>query len=269
MVMKKILVTGASGSIGQTVRKGLRNHHRFLRLSDIESLDPPVAGEELNHANLENLTEMMRACDGMDAVVHLGALAIEAPFSKILGPNIIGVHNVFEAARRCGVKRVVFASSNHAVGLYEVGTPLGVHEAPRPDGFYGASKAFGEGLAVLYHQKWGIESACLRIGSFLDKPSEIRHLSTWISPRDMVQLVECCLDAPELGCVILYGVSGNERNWWGNPNAKRLGYEPVDNAEEYASKIAGSGTSASRINPAERYMGGFLAAIDYGKKDQE
>jgi uronate dehydrogenase len=269
MDLKNILITGAAGSVGKTLREGLRGVYQVVRVSDIVDLGPAGPGEELNRAELADLADVEAACAGMDAVIHLGAVSREACFDEILGPNIIGVYNLFEAARRCGVKRVIFASSNHAVGFYEVGTPLGVVEAARPDGFYGAAKAFGEGLAVLYHRKWGLESASLRIGSFRELPTEVRHLSTWLSPRDMVQLVRCCLEAPVLGCAVLYGVSGNSRKWWNNPDADRLGYRPKDNAEWYADKITGSALPVDTDDPAERYMGGFIAAIDYGKTNRE
>ena len=268
MDLKRILITGAAGSIGKSLRSGLAGHYQFIRLSDIVDLDAVRPGEETNHADLEILSDVETACAGMDAVIHLGAVASEAGFDTILGPNIIGVYNLFEAAHRSGVKRVVFASSNHAVGLYEVGTPLGVVEAARPDGFYGAAKAFGESLAVLYHRKWGLESASLRIGSFLQQPTEVRHLSTWLSPRDMVHLVRCCLEAPELGCAVLYGVSANTRNWWNNSEAERLGYRPQDNAERYAKIIESSALPIENTDPAKRYMGGFIAAVDYGKTNQ-
>jgi uronate dehydrogenase len=265
MTIEKVLITGAAGSIGAVLRSGLAGHYQ-LRLSDVAPLGAPGRGEEHDGAELSDLAQVEAAMAGMDAVVHLGAIATEADFDSLLGPNFIGAYNVFEAARRQGVRRVVYASSNHAVGFYPTDRRIGPDVAQRPDGFYGVGKAFGENLGCLYFHKWGIECACLRIGSFLVAPTETRHLSTWISHGDMVRLVRCCLDAPLVGFAVLYGVSANTRGWWDNPDAARLGYHPQDNAEDYAEDIPRAAPPADPKDPAVRFMGGFIAAIDYDRK---
>lgn len=265
MATDRVLITGAAGSIGQCLRKGLQGHYSLLRLSDVAPLGRPESGEEMATAELSKFDDVMRITGGIDAIIHLGAISTEASFDALVGPNFIGTYNIFEAARRQGVGRVIFASSNHAIGFYPVTERIGIDVAQRPDSFYGVSKAFGENLAVLYHQKWGLESASLRIGSFLDKPTERRHLYTWLSHIDMVRLARACLDASDLGCAVLYGMSANQRSWWDNPDAERLGYAPIDNAEDYAAEILAVAPPDDPADPADRFMGGFIAAIDYGK----
>jgi nucleoside-diphosphate-sugar epimerase len=184
----------------------------------------------------------------MNACIHLAAISTEAQFPEILRANIVGTWTVFQAARLEGCRRIVFASSNHVTGFASVGERVTSGSAFQPDTYYGVSKLTGEGIGSLYHDKFGLEIACVRIGTFAERPTESRHLSTWLSPRDCVNLFEACLTARELGFSIIYGVSRNKRGWWDLSEARRLGYDPIDDAENYASEIpAGS--------PA-RYQGG-------------
>ena len=169
--------------------------------------------------------------------MHLGAVPDEAPFEQIAGPNLHGAFHVFEACRRAGVKRVVFASSNHATGMYPVGEPLDGHQPPRPDGLYGASKVFGEALGRMYVDRFGLSVVCLRIGSFQPRPRERRELATWISHADTVRLVRAALTADDVGFAIVYGASANTRRWW--PPDDAIGYEPQDDAEDFADEIEG------------------------------
>ncbi len=240
--MKKILITGAAGQIGRALRQAWQGKYR-LRLSDIAPLAPTNAHEECVPAELSDLAAVERLMPGIEAVAHFGGQANEASWDDLLGPNIIGVYNVLEGARRHGVKRVVLASSNHAIGFYRRTQTLDPTRIPRPDGLYGVTKAFCEAIGSLYADKYGLTVACLRIGTFKhpDRPESPRHLSTWISHRDLVQLVERCIEAPDYHFAIAYGMSANTRALWDNALAAPLGYRPQDNAEQYAAEIAASG----------------------------
>lgn len=236
--MTSVLITGAAGAIGNTLRDGLRGHYPLLRLSDLREITGLHQDEEFVQADLGDYAAVRAAMNGIDCVVHLGGIPREAPWTSILESNIIGTYHVFEAARECGVRRVVFASSNHAVGYHRAAQTIGVDVAPRPDSRYGVSKVYGEALGRLYADKHGISVACLRIGSFREQPEDARQLATWISPRDMVQLTRCCMDAPDYRFLVLYGVSNNTRSRWRNPHAAQIGYAPQDNAEDYAAQVA-------------------------------
>ena len=235
--MNRILITGAAGKIGNILREGLRGRYAVLRLSDIAALDPAGAGEEIVRADLADLTEVEDAMRGVDCVVHLGAIAGEDSWDKILPNNVIGTWNVFEAARRHGVGRVVYASSHHAVGFYRRARSIDQTAVPRPDGVYGVSKVFGEAVGRLFADKHGLSVACLRIGAFSDKPADRRQLHVWLSPRDAVQLVGCCIDAPNYHFIVVYGVSNNRRNRYRNAGIEFLGYRPQDDSEDYAADI--------------------------------
>lgn len=235
--MKRILITGAAGTIGTVLRAGLRGRYPAIRLTDIADLGAAGPGEEIVTADLCDLAQMEAAMAGVDGVVHFGGTAQEADWDSVHANNIIGLYNTYEAARRQGVSRIVFASSNHAIGYYRRSRTIDHDVAPRPDTRYGVSKVFGEAVARLYADKHGIGSACLRIGSFQKRPLNVRMLSTWISHGDMVRLVQSCLDAPELHFEIVYGASANSRSWWDNSAATRLGYAPEDNAEDYAEEL--------------------------------
>ena len=172
----------------------------------------------------------------MDAIIHLGGIAGEAAWGQLLRHNVEGTVNVFEAARRAGVTRLIYASTNHVTGLYPAGRVISGTSPPRPDSRYGLSKGMGEEIAAFYAYKYSIRTLCIRIGSFTPRPQNRRALSTWISQRDMLQLVQLGLTA-DYRFEIIYGVSGNTRSWWDNTNAIRLGYRPVDNAENYADMV--------------------------------
>jgi uronate dehydrogenase len=236
--MDRVLITGAAGNIGTVLRHGLRGVAPTLRLMDREPLTAGP-GEEVFTGDARSLEEARRAAAGCDAVVHLAAIAEEAPFEAILDVNLRGTYSVFEAARLEGCRRLVFASSNHVIGFHPVGEILTPDVPVRPDSYYGVSKVFGEALGRLYHDKHGLEVACLRIGTFAPEPRTERHLSTWLSHRDAVQLVRCCLEAPSLGFLIVYGTSGNQRSWWRSPGWEVIGYRPQDDAETHADRVAG------------------------------
>ena len=239
--LSTLLLTGAAGTLGRVLAPTLRGLCDTLRLSDLPGPLAALAlwpGDEAMPADLADAGAMNRLLQGVQAVVHLGGVAVEGPFAPILAANLAGTTHLYEAARRAGTKRVVFASSNHVTGGYRQDASIGVSDAPRPDGFYGASKLYGEGLAQLYFHRYGIQSVCLRIGTALPAPPDARALASWLSPRDLAQLVRCALTAPDVGCTVAYGCSANTRRWWQDEATwARLGYAPQDNAETWAPQV--------------------------------
>lgn len=235
---KLVLMTGASGMIGTDMRVLLRDRYRFRLMSHTTPLTP-VGDEEVIQGAVDSLDDMRRAVAGVDAVLHLAASsAVETPWPDALRNNIIGVYNTYEAMREAGVKKVVFASTNHVTGMYERdGLPCYPDVPVRPDGYYGASKAFGEALGRYYSDQFGLQVICLRIGSYLPEPRNERNLATWLSPRDMAQLFWRSLEI-DLPFGIFYAVSGNRRRYWSIESAVTvLGYRPADDAELYADRI--------------------------------
>jgi len=238
--MHRALITGAAGRIGTILRKGLRNRFDVLRLLDTSTLGSAQPGEELVTADVRDLSAMVEAMDGVDAVAHLAGIPYEDTFERILETNIVGTYHVFEAARRQGCSRVVLASSLHVTGFYEAAEHIGPDVPLRPDSFYGVGKAFAENLGRLYADKYAIKVVCLRLGTVADRPTTARHLSTWLSPRDAVELFYCALTAPNVGYTVAYGASANKRGWWDLSSAERLGYRPADDAEQWASEVEGA-----------------------------
>jgi uronate dehydrogenase len=261
--MQRILITGAAGQIGKALRAGLRGAYPLIRLLDVMPLGEAAGGEEVLIADIRDTAAMDRATAGIDCVVHLAGQSTEAEWEKVLPLNIEGCYNVFEAARRNGVKRIVFASSNHAVGFHRRERFIDDQVLPRPDTRYGVSKVFGEALGRLYADKHGMSVACLRIGTFVtpDRPKDARQLLTWISHRDMVQLVRRCIDHPHYHFVVVYGVSNNLRSRWDNTNAKFLGYRPEDNSEVFAAEILARGDKENEI--AAQFHGGFYTPMEF------
>lgn len=259
----KVLITGAAGSIGSVLREGLRGRYDLLRLTDHRDLGEAREGEEIVLADLTEIGGLMEAMRGIDAVVHMGGIPNEHTYERIRAVNMDGTHNVYEAARLAGVRRVVFASSIHAVGFYERDSEnkIGPDVPVRPDTFYGVSKVFGEALGRLYWEKHGIETAALRICSFLERPKERRNLSTWLSHGDTVRLVSACLETPELGFKILAGISNNTRAWMTGEGWADVGYHPQDDAEAYASEIEHVHGDENDIT--EQRQGGVFVAKDY------
>jgi uronate dehydrogenase len=238
---RTLLLTGAGGALGRVLAPALRALCSTLVLSDLAG---PLATLQdtgtarLQPCDLADTAAVQHLLAGVDLVVHLGGVSVEGPFAPILQANILGLHNLYEAARLNGTRRIVFASSNHVSGCHPRGASVHADDPPRPDGHYGLSKLFGEGLARLYWDRHGVESVCLRIGTATETPPDRRALSTWLSHRDLLRLVAAALTAPDVGCTVAYGVSANTRSWWRSPEAwQRLGYQPQDNAEDWASLV--------------------------------
>jgi uronate dehydrogenase len=267
--MPTILITGAAGQIGAMLRSRLARPGRVLRLLDVVPLAAqPGRAEEAVSASVTDMAAMTAACAGTDAVIHLGGIPSEAPWGSILDVNINGTYTVFEAARRAGVPRVVFASSNHAVGFYPSAEfPVPDYAYPAPDTYYGVSKAAGEALAALYARRYGMDAICVRILSCFERPRNPRMLATWLSPDDAGRLFEACLTAPSPGFRVVYGVSANTRGGWVSlAEARALGYEPLDDAEVYADEASPGGAEPDPADPVFRYLGGEFTfpALDAG-----
>ena len=261
--MRKVLVTGASGGIGNRLRTLLKGVYPEVRWSDSRPLPSPSPDEIFVKADLTDLGEVERAVDGVDGIVHLGGHSIEGSWETILNANIIGCYNLFEAARRKRVKRVVFASSNHAVGFYPRHRKIGVDAQLRPDSRYGVSKAFGEALAALYAYKHGLRVTSLRIGNVADAPADKRRLSIWLDPRDLVQLIRIGLEHPDIRCEVFYGASDNDASFWDNGSAFRFGYRPVGNAEDHRAAALAAEAKLPPDPVGQWYVGGPFCSDEF------
>lgn len=251
----RLLITGAAGGVGTLLRPLLARPDRTLRLLDVADLPDTGDGAELVRASVTDLAAMTEACSDVDAVLHLGGLSTEHGWADILSTNIDGTYKVFEAAHRAGVPRVVFASTNHTVGFHpNDGEPAPDYLFPRPDTYYGVSKVAGEALASLYHDRYGLDVVCLRIGGCFARPLDTRMLATWLSPADCARLVEAALSAPDPGFTVVWGVSANTRRWWSLAEAEALGYHPQDDAEQYADETPDAGDRFSA------YLGGAFCS---------
>ena len=260
--MTKVALSGASGNVGQVLRPALLARGIALRSGGRTPIEPLSPEEQVMHGDLRDATVVDRLLVGMDVLIHMAGTSVERALPEIIENNLVGLHAIYEGARRNRVRRIVFASSNHAIGMYPVEEKLGIDCAFRPDGFYGLSKMWGEGMARLYWDKHGIESVCLRIGSMLERPTEPRHLSTWLGYDDAVQLIMRCIETPQVGFMVVWGVSNNTRSYWQQGgDAERLGYRPTQNAEDYAKEILGRPNPLDAI--AQRHQGGSFASIDY------
>lgn len=256
---ESLLITGAAGSLGRELRRRFQGKFARLRLSDIAPMAPAGPGEEVVVADLADEAAVADLCEGIDAIVHLGGQSTEAPWPVVHKANILGAITLWDAALKARVDRVLFASSNHAIGLWPRSTVLDHTSAPRPDGRYGLSKAFGEDLAKLYALKHGVRGFCMRIGSCFPKPSNARALSTWLSYDDFERLIRVGLTADYV-YEIVYGVSRNTRSWWDISNAYRLGYDPQDNAEDFAAEV---GHILQEHPLDEKYQGGGFVSPDF------
>lgn len=261
--MKRILVTGAAGGIGTHLRRLLPAIYPDVVLSDMFAPRNLRPDEKFIEADLRQMAEVEAACEGVDGIVHLGGRSGEAPWEAILEANIVGCYNLFEAARKAGVKRIVFATSNHAVGFYPRTTRIGTEVIPRPDSRYGVSKLFGEGLGAMYAYKHGIGVTSLRIGNVGEKPLDERRLAIWIKPEDLVQLIRIGLERPGLVYEVMYGVSDNKRSWYDNSHAQSLGYAPTGRSEDYAAEVLAAEPTSGKHPAAEFYQGGTFCADEY------
>lgn len=259
--MKTVLITGAAGDVGTHLRRELAGKYT-LRLSDLKPVKNLSAAETFVRGDVAKMPDMLRVTKGVDAIVHLGGFSVEGPWETILRANIIGCYNLFEAAHRNGVKRVLFASSNHATGFYKREQKIDHRVYPKPDSRYGVSKVFGEQIGILYAEKYGMEVFCMRIGNVTPAPPDKRRLSNWISPPDLARLIGVGIDNPNIGFEIVYGVSDNKRTFYDNSNAHRLGYRPQDDAERFAQEVLAKEKPGDAR--AEMYQGGNFVFAEIG-----
>lgn len=265
MKLKRLVLTGAAGRLGSYLREPLAAMADELVSSDLaEDIGKLYPGERYVSADLADKAAIHALLEGADMVVHFGAIADEAPFETLLGPNFIGAYNVWEAAHQHKLRRVVYASSIHAVGMYPRAEFIGTDVPHRPDTFYGLAKCFAEDLGRMYWEKRGLESVHLRILSCAQVTSA-RALGTWLSYDDLIQLVTRAIDTPTTGFSVVYGVSNNDRVPVDNAKASFLGYRPRDNAEVFAEKILAEAPRPDTTDLAQMRHGGAYAAVDLGE----
>ncbi|HET7164813.1 MAG TPA: NAD(P)-dependent oxidoreductase [Pseudolabrys sp.] len=260
--MQKILITGAAGDVGTRLRRLLKGVYS-LRVSDIRKPADLGADDEFVAADLGDYEQTKQITAGIDGIVHLGGYSVEGPWETIHKSNIVGCYNLFEAAYRSGVKRIVFASSNHAVGFYPRDRKIGVDVTVRPDSRYGVSKAFGEAVGALYADKHGLRVTCIRIGNVGDKPLDKRRLSIWIKPEDLAQLIRIGIEHPDIRFEIFYGASDNEAGWWDNSNARRFGYRPQFRSEDFRDEAMAAQAKLPADPVGDRFQGGPFCSDEY------
>ncbi len=258
--MKRLLITGAAGNLGIEMRARLQDMADTLRLADIGAIDAAGPNEEIHQCDLGDAAAVDAMVEGCDGIVHLGGQSTEASWATIRHANFDGVYNLYEACRKHACNRVVFASSNHAIGFYRQDQVIDNSVYPRPDGLYGVSKVFGEMMASVYHDKFGIETASLRIGSSFPEPRNHRMLSTWLSFDDLAQLIRRIFDVPRLGCPVIYGASANTATFWDNSRTAWIGWSPRDNAEAFRAKIDATMEKPAADAPDVVYQGGGFTA---------
>ncbi|AVH59433.1 MULTISPECIES: NAD-dependent epimerase/dehydratase family protein [Streptomyces] len=264
MPTRTVLLTGAAGRLGTLMRGLLPRYGYELRLLDLRPID---GAPDAITTDLSDKAALREAVRGVDGVIHLAGISLEASFEKILKANIEGTYNLYEAARQEAVRRIVFASSNHAVGFTprpQDDTPIDnsalipIDTAHRPDTVYGLSKSFGEDLAQFYWDKHGLETVSVRIGSCCPQPTSVRMLSIWLSPDDAARLFHAALTAEVVRHTVVYGSSANTRLWWDLSTARALGYEPQDDSEPYAEKLIAEQGELDPANPDHAHLGGHF-----------
>lgn len=265
--LNRLLITGAAGGLGRVLRPRLASLARVLRLADIAPIADPDPRDEVMSCDLANPAQVDAMVSGCDGILHLGGISVEAPFGPILNANILGLYNLYEAARRHGQPRIFFASSNHTVGFWKQTDRLGPDCTFRPDTLYGVSKVFGEALARMYFDKFGQETALVRIGSATAQPENHRMLGSWLSHNDLVALVEAVFRADRLGCPVIWGASANTRGWWDNSHLGWLGWTPQDNAETFRARIEATVPRPAPDAALSLYQGGLFTELPIHQED--
>jgi len=266
--MTKVALSGASGNMGRILRTELQKRGVDLRSAGgSKPLEPLHDGEDVMHGDLKDEAVVDRLLAGVDVLVHMAGTSVERPLPEIIQNNLVALHQVYEGARRHGVRRVVFASSNHAFGMHPVTSTLKLDADFRPDGFYGLSKVWGEAMARMYWDKHGIEGVVLRIGTAMGRPPENeRQLSTWMGTDDLVQLVLRSIEAPDVGYAAVWGISANRRAYYDLDEGNPIGYRPVQDAERWAAELL---QQPNPLDPvARRFQGGQFVSSDYTPEEQ-
>ena len=257
--LNRLLLTGAAGALGKVLRPRLLSMCVTLRVSDVTDIGAAAPSEEVVRCDLGDFNAVNDLLNGVDAVVHLGGISTEGPWAPILNANIVGMHNLYEAARVHGTGRIVFASSNHAIGFYRQSEHIDASAPTRPDGNYGLSKVFGEQLSRFYFDRYGIETVCIRIGSSFPKPLDRRMLMSWLSYEDLTQLVHASLFTANVGHTIVFGASDNRNTWWDNRLASHLNWTPKDSSEPFRADVEAAPAVAAD-DPLLIYQGGRFVA---------
>jgi uronate dehydrogenase len=255
----RVLLTGAAGEIGTALRAGLRATYRHLRLTDVRPITDLAANEEFARTDISDRPALAAVMEGVDALIHMTGAPAEHDLETLFRINARGLYDTFECARLAGVKRIVYASSNHAHGMYPIEIPVTPAHPARPDSMYGAFKVLGETLLQYYQDRHAISSVSLRIGTYRPLPIDQRSLATWLSPRDICQLVDLSLRHPDPGALVIQGYSGNTRLKISDPNWARLGYVPLDNAEEHVEMLRAQGIVTETPPWEQAFHGGTFA----------
>lgn len=253
---KRLLLTGAGGGLGTILRERIKPWADVVRLSDIGDLGEAREGEEIVQCDLADRDAVLAMMEGVDAVLHFGGISVEDKFVPIMNANILGLHHLYEAVHKCGVQRVIYASSSHVVGFYPTTELVDASMPLRADGFYGLSKCFGEALSRYYYDRFGTETVCLRIGSSFPEPRNPRMMVTYLGYDDLVELIRCALFTPRVGHTITFGASDNDTRWWDNRHAGHLGYRPKQSSREFAHKFPDSGERPAPDDMPARFQGG-------------
>lgn len=264
---ERILITGALGRLGSRLRAGLKPLARRLRLSDRAAIGALNPHEEAVACDLSDTDAVLAAVEAVDAIVHFGGAPLESPWEEILASNIRGSYNIWEAARRQGVRRIVYASSVHAIGYHELEAQIDANAPHRPDSLYGLSKCFVEDLGRLYWDKFGIESVHLRIFSSFPEPVDRRMLWSWLSFDDCVRMATAALTAPRVGHTIAFGMSNNKLKPVDDRLSGHLAFYPQDSAEPFRAAVEAAKPPQDPKAPATRYLGGWF--VDLGHPDDE
>ncbi|MFE0758393.1 NAD-dependent epimerase/dehydratase family protein [Inquilinus sp. NPDC058860] len=258
---KSIVLTGGAGNVGRVLRRALAGRIEAVRILDIADPGPLAEHESWTAVDIADLAALTAAVEGADAIAHFAGYPNERAAEDILRVNVLGTHNVYEAAVRAGIGRVVLASSNHVTGFYPRDARVGVEDQMRPDSLYGLSKCWGELEAGVYFEKAGIRTLAIRIGNAGERPFDARGLAVWISPRDLAQLVLIGLEHPDIDCTTVYGASANDAAWWDNSVAIALGYRPQDRTVDFAAPEAfRTKPSAELPQVTDHFQGGWFSA---------
>ncbi|MCW6512610.1 NAD-dependent epimerase/dehydratase family protein [Lichenifustis flavocetrariae] len=260
---ERILITGAAGRLGSELRKGLAPLAKTIRLAGRQQFTDLAPHEEAAVFDLADMEATIAATAGCDAIVHFGGAPNESPWQTILDSSIRGSYHIYEGARKHGARRVIYASSVHAIGYHEVEAHIGIDAPVRPDSLYGVSKNFVESLSRLYWDKFGIESVCLRIFSSFPEPADRRMLWSYLSFADCVRLVEASLTAPRVGHTISFGVSDNKVKTIDNSGANHLGFQPRDSSEPFRAKVEAAKPPVDPKAPSTKYLGGWFCDLSH------
>lgn len=251
----RLLLTGAAGGLGRVLRPCLAEWAREVRISDRADCGVAAPGEDVVHADLADFQAVLELMEGVDAVLQFGGVSLESPFTDLVPANVTGLYNVYESARRCGVRRIVYASSSHVVGFYRQSDVIGTEVPLRPDCLYAVTKCFGEALSRYYFDRFGLETVCLRIGSSFAEPGNPRMMVSYLSHADLIELLRCALFTPRVDHSIVYGMSDNDVRWWDNARAAHLGFHSKDSSRAFAARFPSPGPQYAN-RPEFVYQGG-------------